>query len=76
MLQIQVGRFLEETFDSCKEDFIVFFDIDCIPLSNNLYDIISNIEGKSSIIGIEQTGNPRFHIYAGPACLGVPQSLF
>lgn len=71
------GRFLEETFDSCKEDFIVFFDIDCIPLSNNLYDIIlDNIEGKSSIIGIEQTGNPRFHIYAGPACLGVPRSLY
>ena len=55
----------------------MFFDIDCVPLVPNFYDIVVNILTKEKcIIGIEQTANPRSHIYAGPACLGMPTELY
>lgn len=73
----QHGAFLEHILKTTKKDYIIFFDADCIPLTDNIYDIILNeISSEKSIIGIEQTGEPRYHIYAGPACLGLPVSVY
>jgi hypothetical protein len=74
---IQHGAFLEQILKTTNKNYIIFFDVDCIPLTKDLYDIILNeITTEKSIIGIEQTGEPRYHIYAGPACLGLPVSVY
>ena len=71
------GTFLEHILKTTDKDYIIFFDADCIPLIGNIYCLIlDEISKEASIIGIEQTGQPRYHIYAGPACLGVPVKLY
>jgi len=73
------GDFLTETAKNCKSRYIIFFDVDCIPLVSNLYDIILNeLKDNNCIIGIEQmcNSNPYNHLYAGPACLAFPTALF
>jgi hypothetical protein len=71
------GQFLEQTLRTCSKKYVIFFDVDCIPLASNLYDIILNeLETEKCILGIEQTGNPRYHIYAGPACLALPTTIY
>lgn len=73
------GDFLNETAKNCDSKYIVFFDIDCIPLVSNLYEIIiGELEKEQCIIGIEQKCNCNTfnHIYAGPACLAFPVSLY
>lgn len=73
------GDFLTETAKNCKSRYIIFFDVDCIPLVSNIYDIILNeLKDNNCIIGIEQmcNSNPYNHLYAGPACLAFPTALF
>ena len=73
------GDFLNETAKNCDSKYIIFFDVDCIPLVSNLYEtIIEELEKEQCIIGIEQkcNCNPFNHIYAGPACLAFPVSLY
>lgn len=73
------GDFLNEQIKNSDTDYIIFFDIDCIPLTSKLYDIILNeIKHKNSIIGIEQVCNSNSlnHTYAGPACLGLSRELY
>jgi len=73
------GDFLTETAISCNSRYIIFFDVDCIPLVPNLYDIIlDELKEDNCIIGIEQmcNHNPHNHLYAGPACLAFPVDLF
>jgi hypothetical protein len=63
----------------CKEiakhnniDIVVFFDLDCIPLKENIYDHILSKIDENTICGIEQScdcNKSAGHIYAGPACL-------
>jgi len=83
VLQVKVnsnhGDFLTEVAKDCSSEYIIFFDVDCIPLVPNLYDIIlDELKGNDCIIGIEQmcNCNPYNHIYAGPACLAFPTALF
>ena len=73
------GDFLNETAKKCDSKYIIFFDVDCIPLVTNLYEIIiEELEKEQCIIGIEQKCNCNSfnHIYAGPACLAFPISLY
>jgi hypothetical protein len=73
------GDFLNEKARNSNSKYIIFFDVDCIPLTSNLYDIIINeLEKEQCIIGIEQlcNSNPHNHLYAGPACLAFPVSLY
>ncbi len=73
------GEFLTETAKNCESKYIIFFDVDCIPLNSNIYDIIlDELKNDDCIIGIEQMCdiNPFNHRYAGPACLAFPIALF
>lgn len=71
------GEFLEHILKTEKEEFVLFFDADCIPLTANFYTLVlEELKQTKCIIGIEQSANPRTHIYAGPACLGMPTALY
>jgi hypothetical protein len=73
------GDFLNEISKNTNSKYVIFFDVDCIPLTSNLYDIIINeLEKEQCIIGIEQKCNCNNynHIYAGPACLAFSTSLY
>jgi hypothetical protein len=71
------GQFLQHILKEEKTKYTVFFDVDCIPLASNLYDIIQEeLTKEECILGIEQTGMPRYHIYAGPACLALSSQLY
>lgn len=71
------GQFLEHILKTSTDNFVVFFDADCIPLVSNFYDIIyAELSREKCIFGIEQTANPRFHVYAGPACLALPVQIY
>lgn len=53
-------------------DIFIFFDIDCIPLKRECFDILISKISDDEICGIEQQCNCNAsvnHIYAGPACL-------
>lgn len=79
---ISHGDFLT---NKCKElrhsntiDVIIFFDIDCIPLSSTSIKNVLLKTNQNTICGIEQTCNCNLspsHIYAGPACLAIPISV-
>ena len=62
-----------------KFDMVVFFDLDCIPITKHLYNhlVSKTILNNNSVCGIEQTcesNQSNGHIYAGPACLAIPKS--
>lgn len=63
-----------------NEDFdvVVFFDVDCVPLTKNLYEHLLERVDMNTICGIEQTCESNAsdgHIYAGPACLAIPKNV-
>jgi hypothetical protein len=63
-------RMVLENLDNT--DVFIFFDIDCIPLKRQCYDVILSRISDDEICGIEQQCNSNSsvsHIYAGPACL-------
>jgi len=80
---ISHGGFLNRTIKNSQAKYVIFFDVDCIPLTPNIYDIIiKELEQEKCIIGTEQMCNYNYekrgtsHIYASPACLGVPTKLY
>lgn len=73
------GEFLTDTVKTCTSKYIIFFDVDCIPLTSDIYNIIiSELEKEECIIGIEQkcNCNPYDHLYAGPACLAFSTEMY
>lgn len=73
------GDFLNKTIKNCKSEIVILFDIDSIPLTQHLYDILINeLQKEPCIIGIEQkcNSNPHNHTYAGPGCLALSKSLY
>ena len=73
------GEFLSEIAKKGDSKYIILFDVDCIPLTSNIYDIIlTELETEQCIIGIEQMCgcNPHNHLYAGPACLAFSTELY
>lgn len=80
---ISHGAFLNKTIKNSTAKYVIFFDVDCIPLTEHLYDIIiKELEAEKCIIGAEQMCNYNYekrgtgHIYAAPACIGIPTSLY
>ena len=72
-------EYLNSKLTSVDFDIIIFFDIDCIPLKNNIYEYIVNmIYDNNSIIGVEQSANhiDTNFIYAGPACFGITKEVY
>lgn len=73
------GDFLNDIITNSNAKYIIVFDVDCIPLTSKLYDIIiDEIKNENSIIGIEQVcnNNSLNHTYAGPACLALSKDLY
>jgi hypothetical protein len=70
---------LTNIINSSNEDFIIFFDIDCVPLSYNFYDILINqIKDNNTLAGAIQCAN---HIdknksYVSPAFCGFSKQLY
>lgn len=73
------GDFLNHILKTCTCDYVIFFDVDCIPLTEDIYDIIiTELQREKCIIGIEQmcNCNPHNHVYAGPGCLALERKLY
>lgn len=74
---INHADFLDEKINNIDFDIIVFFDIDCIPITPNLYEyIIDKLSDNNSILGIEQCNIKKDGIYAGPACFAITNDVF
>lgn len=68
--------FLDYALKTFSAEVYIIFDIDCIPLTNELFDKIIRYE---SLHGIAQRANHKNngnHLYAGPACLVVPNKIY
>ena len=60
-------------------DYLIFFDMDAIPLRKDFLEIvIARMYRKNKILGIEQKANhiPNSSIYAGPACFVISKSTY
>lgn len=71
-----LGKKSMELKDLNAVDVIVFFDLDCVPIHNNLFEHLLSKIDSNTICGIEQTcesNQSNGHIYAGPACLAIPR---
>lgn len=52
------GDFLDEISRSENVDYLVFFDVDAIPLKENFLEVlVKRVHGKKAILGIEQRSN-------------------
>lgn len=72
-------EYLDHKIMSEDFDIIVFFDIDCIPLKPNFYNVIvDKLKDDNSLVGVEQEANHLNNkfVFAGPACLSVPKSVY
>lgn len=73
------GTFLTEISTNEDVDYIVFFDIDAIPLKKDFLQIsLNRILNKRAILGIEQFANhaKNSEIYAGPACFLISKKTY
>lgn len=77
--EIRHSEFMDNILNNYEYDYYIFFDIDCIPLKDNIVEYIINKIQKNSMIGIEQQCNCNSsinHIYAGPACFGISKEFY
>jgi len=77
---IRHSEFMDYIITNVDFDIYIFFDMDCIPLKNGLYEYIINKIQHNGIIGIEQCAgianeSPE-HIYAGPACFSISKNVY
>lgn len=73
------GTFLTEISKNEDVDYLVFFDIDAIPLHPDFLQIvIDRTYGKKVILGIEQRTNhiPNSIPYAGPSCFVISKETY
>ncbi len=59
--------------------FLILFDIDCIPLhASFLAQIFNYIAQGDTLFGVAQQAQhyPHRHVYAGPACMGLSRQLY
>lgn len=78
---ISHGDFLNLTINSEQTpDFLIFFDIDCIPLNKKaITKLIAQIRDRKSIAGAAQTANQFMqgkNIYVGPFFLGLSKTVY
>lgn len=45
------GKNLENLIKNCKSDYIVIFDVDCIPLVKNIFDYINDDIQNYDLVG-------------------------
>lgn len=72
-------EFMDFIINTLDMDYFVFFDIDCIPLRENVIEELIGAIGETTMIGIEQQCNSRNivdHIYAGPACFAISKNFY
>lgn len=73
------GKFLTKMSTNEDVDYLVFFDIDAIPLKKDFLQIsLNRILDKRAILGIEQLTNhiKDSEIYAGPACFLISKKTY
>jgi len=73
-----LGKTCNYIIDNVDFDVAVFFGLDCVPITNKLYEHLLSKVDKNTICGIEQTceaNKSNGHIYAGPACLAIPKTV-
>ena len=73
------AKFMDYSLNNFDSDIFIFFDLDCIPLDDRIYDnIVEELLKEECIIGIEQTANhlDSNFIYAGPACFGITKEVY
>ena len=75
------GDFLNKTInDANTPDFLIFFDIDCIPLNKKaITKLVSQIRDRKSIAGAAQTANQFLqgkNIYVGPFFFGISKTVY
>jgi hypothetical protein len=76
------GTFLTEMSKNEDVDYLIFFDVDAIPLHPDFLNIvIDRVYNKNVILGIEQNSNrdanaPEYPKYAGPACFVISKETY
>lgn len=73
------AKFMDYCLKNFNSDIFIFFDLDCVPLDNRIYEnIVDELIKEDTIIGIEQTANhlDSNFIYAGPACFGITKEIY
>lgn len=73
------AKFMDYCLKNIESDIFIFFDLDCVPMDNKIYDnIVEELTKEECIIGIEQTANhlDSNFIYAGPACFGITKDVY
>jgi len=73
------AKFMDYCLKNIDSDIFIFFDLDCVPMDNKIYEnIVDELIKEECIIGIEQTANhlDSNFIYAGPACFGITKDLY
>ena len=78
---ISHGEFMNRVLrDPNSPEYIVFFDIDCIPLSRKAIELLlSQILNRQTIAGAAQTASHLLNgknLYIGPFFLGITKSLY
>jgi hypothetical protein len=72
--ELRHPMWMESIINSTLSDIILFFDVDCIPLTEDAVDFVLEKTNERSVCGIEQQCNCNSsidHVYAGPACLSI-----
>ena len=70
--------YLDDKINNTIFDYIIFFDIDCIPLKPGIIEyIVEKIKDKNTLIGVEHANqeNSSF-VYAGAPCFGISKEVF
>ena len=69
--QIDHGLWMDEVLRSAKTEIVIFFDIDCVPISKEKFiEYIKYVHKNKTFLGIAQVSNhiaPAQHVYAAPA---------
>lgn len=70
---------LEKIIRDSSEDYLIFFDVDCIPLNSTFLPIICNqIESNNTLAGAMQCSNhnDKSRLYVGPCFCGFSKILY
>lgn len=74
------GNFLNETMKTTDAEYIIFFDIDCIPLNNKALELVlKDIKDKKTLSGAAHTANhinEGKNMYVGPFFMGLSKELY
>lgn len=76
-LDMRHPTFIENILENHIFDIYIFFDIDSIPLNDNIYKDILNLVSDNVLFGVaQQDQNVLNHDYAAPSCLCFTRKLY